>query len=95
MAAYLNDQYCQMVLLYGQGVKKALEAASRNADRFPTGPDPTPWITHCVAGRLRMTGSIASRLRSVPSSQRSVQKQRMFSGPRTHTGIRPVRLACG
>lgn len=64
MASYTNEQYCEIVIIYGECQRNAREAARQYAQRFPTSPLPAHSTILNIVRRLRETGSVNPRSRS-------------------------------
>ncbi|GBM12673.1 hypothetical protein AVEN_46158-1 [Araneus ventricosus] len=61
MAKFGNNEYCEMILIYGECGRKAKSAARLYHERFPEGPHPTRQTFLKVVKRLRETGCETSR----------------------------------
>ncbi|GBM90568.1 hypothetical protein AVEN_144755-1 [Araneus ventricosus] len=63
MVKFGINEYCEMLLIYGECVRKAKSAARLYRERFPEGPHPTQQAILKVVKRLRETGCLTSRPR--------------------------------
>ncbi|GBN16057.1 hypothetical protein AVEN_197251-1 [Araneus ventricosus] len=63
MAKFGINEYCEMLLIYGECGSKAKSAARLYRKRFPEEPHPTRQTTLKVVKRLRETGCVTSRPR--------------------------------
>ncbi|GBM55850.1 hypothetical protein AVEN_99382-1 [Araneus ventricosus] len=63
MAKFNINEYCEVLLIYGECGRKAKLAARMYHERFPEGPHPSLQIILKVAKRLRETGCVNSRPR--------------------------------
>ncbi|GBM96080.1 hypothetical protein AVEN_138620-1 [Araneus ventricosus] len=63
MAKFDINEYCEMLLIYGECGRKAKSAAKLYRERFPEGPHPTRQTILKVVKRLRETGYVTSRPR--------------------------------
>ncbi|GFX01573.1 DUF4817 domain-containing protein [Trichonephila clavipes] len=59
---YTNEEYCEMVLLYGQCNRNKREAARLNAIKFPSHRHPSYCAIASVVQRLYKTGSCHRRI---------------------------------
>ncbi|GBM80876.1 hypothetical protein AVEN_52351-1 [Araneus ventricosus] len=57
------SEYCEMLLIYGESVRKAKSPARLYRERFPEGSHPTRQTILKVVKRLRETGCVTSRPR--------------------------------
>ncbi|GBM46515.1 hypothetical protein AVEN_215025-1 [Araneus ventricosus] len=65
MAKFGINDYCEMVLIYGECGRKAKSAAKLYRERFPEGPNPTRQTILKVVKRLRETGCAPADLEFV------------------------------
>nr|GBO21634.1 hypothetical protein AVEN_266115-1 [Araneus ventricosus] len=65
MAKFGIKEYCELLLTYGECVRKAKSAARLHRERFPESPHPTRQTNVKVAKCLRKTGCVTSRPRIV------------------------------
>ncbi|GBM85566.1 hypothetical protein AVEN_43009-1 [Araneus ventricosus] len=63
MAKFGINEYCDMLLIYGECGRKAKSAANLYRERFPEGRHPTRQIILKVVKRLRETECVTSRPR--------------------------------
>ncbi|GBL93891.1 hypothetical protein AVEN_153649-1 [Araneus ventricosus] len=63
MAKFGINEYCEMLLIYGECGRKAKSTARLYRERFPEGPHPTRQTILKVVRRLRETGCVTSRPR--------------------------------
>ncbi|GBM53386.1 hypothetical protein AVEN_271562-1 [Araneus ventricosus] len=63
MAKFGINEYCEMLLIYGECGRKAKSAARLYRERFPEGPHPTRQPILRVVQRLRETVCVTSRPR--------------------------------
>ncbi|GBL86482.1 hypothetical protein AVEN_194755-1 [Araneus ventricosus] len=63
MAKFGINEYCEMLLMYGERGRKAKSVARLYRERFPEGPHPTRQTILKVVKRLRETGCVTSRPR--------------------------------
>ncbi|GBM11002.1 hypothetical protein AVEN_1337-1 [Araneus ventricosus] len=63
MAEFGINEYCEMLLIYGECGLKIKSAARLYCERFPEGPHPTRQTILKVVKRLSKTGCVTSRPR--------------------------------
>ena len=64
MKRFSKEEYCEIVLLYGECECEARSAAMLYRERFPAVPHPSYQTIISVVKRLRETGCVTSRVRS-------------------------------
>lgn len=98
MGTFSNDQYCEMVLLYGECQRNSVQTALQYAIRFPNDPHPTSRTIRKVVHRLRETGSTRRRPRSVNSGMRTripVEDVLGYALAHPHSSTREISQHCG
>ncbi|GBM85391.1 hypothetical protein AVEN_122003-1 [Araneus ventricosus] len=77
MAKFVINEYCEILLIYGERGRKAKSAERLYRDRFPESPHPTRQTILKVVKRLRETGCVTShpRVRRPRNVGRKVQPE--------------------
>ncbi|GBM06760.1 hypothetical protein AVEN_63003-1 [Araneus ventricosus] len=83
MATFGINEYCEILLIYGECGRKAKSAAKIYRERFPEGPHPTRQTILTVVKRLRETGCVISRPR-VRNVGRKVQPEGVLAYALAH-----------
>jgi hypothetical protein len=68
---YSNEEYLDMVLLYGERNQNAAAAAEEYAARFPNRRRPNPHVILRLISRARHTGCWSTRYSKSPCNGRS------------------------
>ncbi|GBN00352.1 hypothetical protein AVEN_270121-1 [Araneus ventricosus] len=94
MAKFGINEYCKMLLIYGECGRKAKLAARMYRERFPEGPHPTWQTILKVLKRLRETGCVTIRLRNVG---RKVQPEDVLAYALSHpqSSTKMINENCG
>ncbi|GBM26571.1 hypothetical protein AVEN_1175-1 [Araneus ventricosus] len=99
MELFSKNEYCEMILLYGECGRKARLAARLYQQRFPAGPHPSHITILEVVKRKRETGCVTSRPRSVRPVKlgRQVQPEDVLSFAFTYPTSSPREISqnCG
>ncbi|GBM96431.1 hypothetical protein AVEN_47750-1 [Araneus ventricosus] len=99
MAKFGIDEYCEMLLIYGECGRKAKSTAMLYRERFPEGPHPTRQAILEVVKRLRKKDcvNIRPRVRRSRNVGRKVQPEDVLAYLLTHpqSSTKMINENCG
>ncbi|GFX40203.1 DUF4817 domain-containing protein [Trichonephila clavipes] len=92
---YTNEEYCEMVLLYGQCIRNKREAARLYVIKFPSRRHPSYYTIASAVQRLYKTGSCHRRIPVLPHLQRIPAEDVLgYALAHPESSVRDIRKAC-